>query len=287
MNPTDLALFPEPGFSAYEWRPWFRNRRICFIMEDWRRVGEALQAASPGIRYMRGGRPTEIFGATPPPIQPGTNLCEIVQEAAEKGVSVSIVFDTDWYYEPVPPGRDRWWTQKYRNRLPLARIRSTSRIYPAGPRAPEHVYDGDISFSVEPKNQQQVAFMRAFWSLLGKFSSNRNQVEVTYPGYEYFNPKTVTNLWIGHEAARWARDNPGRLLDYKQIAANGPILGAGLRPVEKDWPERRKQALGAVDPETLKHTAEPLPVEEYSSPMSARQAVIRRATRGKEPDGTR
>lgn len=282
MNPTEATPFPEPGFSAYEWRPWFRKRRICFVMEDWRRIGIALQTASPGVRYMRGGRPTEIFGATPPPIQPGIDLYEIIREAAELDVSVSIIFDTDWHYEPVPPGRERWWTQKYRSRLPLARITSTSRIYPAGPRAPEHIYDGVISFSVEPKNQQQVAFMRAFWALLGKFSSNRNQVEVTYPGYEYFNPKTVTNLWIGHEAARWARENPGRLLDYKQIAASGPILGAGLRPTEKDWSARRKQALEAVDPDVLAHAAEPLPAEEYSGPKSARDAVLRRAMRSKE-----
>ncbi|HEX6959204.1 MAG TPA: hypothetical protein VF194_14575 [Ferrovibrio sp.] len=89
---------------------------------------------------------------------------------------VVVGFDPDWILEFVPyDGFPRWRTKTVVP-IPYMRIESKGAIYPARRDEPERVVDGSIDFAIDPKNEGHKPFMRAFFSLLGKYCSNRHQV---------------------------------------------------------------------------------------------------------------
>ncbi len=63
--------------------------------------------------------------------------------------------------------------------------------------------------------------------LLGKVATNRNHVYVGYPGYQVITVfEKGGTCWLGHDAIRWAREDPRRLLTM-DAASRG-----GLRPMD-------------------------------------------------------
>jgi hypothetical protein len=57
------------------------------------------------------------------------------------------------------------------------------------------------------------ALARRLFHLLGKVATNRNHVYVGYPGYEVITVfEKGGTCWLGHDAIRWAREDPKRLL---------------------------------------------------------------------------
>lgn len=121
--------------------------------------------------------------------------------------------------------------------LPFARIQSKGAIYPAWRNEePEYVNEGTTEFAVEPKNENHKVFMQAFFALLGRYSSNRHQVEIWTPRYDISDPIVSTTLWLGHEAIRWALEDSRRVLAYHRLSNPGkPMLGHGIRPAKEVW----------------------------------------------------
>lgn len=145
-------------------------------------------------------------------------------------------FDPDWKLEFIPYDGFPRWRVKTIVPMPYASIRSKSAIYPARRDEPEFVTEGEIDFATDPRNEDHKIFMRAFFSLLGKYCSNRHQIEVWTPDYTVSDPIVSTNLWLRHEAIRWALEDSRRVLGYGRLSDPGaPMLGHGVRPVEEVW----------------------------------------------------
>lgn len=229
-------LIPMPDLVPHLGRrPWFRTRHICFTMADWRIIGDALRLACPYARYYRRGEFREYNQPEPPDIKLHDHICDLAVGANEFPWEISISFDPDWTLEFVHDGRLPW-RPKTNGSEPYAYIRPFSSIYPARSGEPERVVHGELYFATEPNNENHKAFQRDFFALLGRYSSNRHHVEVWTPGYEMSDPMVSTKIWFGHEAIRWALEDPRRVLAYGRTSNPGePMRGHGYRPVEEKW----------------------------------------------------
>lgn len=90
-------LIPQPKpVSLGDLRPWFRTRRICFTMADWRIVGDALRLACPYARYYRRGRVGEYNNAELPAFTLHEHICDVAIVPNELPEEVMVEFDPDW-----------------------------------------------------------------------------------------------------------------------------------------------------------------------------------------------
>ncbi len=78
------------------------------------------------------------------------------------------------------------------------------------------MYAGRLYFRCGKGNKEHLALARKALRLLGKVASNKIQV-VEYPSLEVVAryPKGAF-LWIGHDAARWLREDPARMAYYNE-----------------------------------------------------------------------
>lgn len=294
-KPPVLTPIPQPEPVALGYRVWFRSRRFCLTLADWQALETAFRSVCPYVRYNRTRTQEEARNRSKPPaIRVTEKISDQILPNGEMPWLVTMTFNPDWRLEYDPPGTPNRgvipgistdWTVRGPVWLPYIHIRNTATYRPASERRPEAYWADDINFAIAPDNPQHLAFRSAFFSLLGKFASNRHQVEVSYPDYRYFNRKTVTNLWIGHEARRWALEDPRRMLAYTSVSEDGPMLGGGVRPFEENWPERREEALAMTDPALLARSSAPVSDGLYHGPANAREAMIRRAMRAREDEG--
>lgn len=242
-KPLEITPIPQPDIvtrKVYRGRPWFRPRAMCLTMEDWRRIDDALRIACPYIRYYRDWTNEEQRGETPPPVKLTERISDQVMANGRMPDEVQMIFDPDWKLEFVPPGgRPDWWpfgspaeywTLKYSGGdLPNMRLRYPSAYSPASEKAPEHYYVDCFHLSIMPNHPGHIAFHRAFFSLLGKFASNRHQAMVDeWNTTRIFDPRERTNLWIGYDALRWLLEDPRRAIFHLQ--------GVGwTRPIDEKW----------------------------------------------------
>lgn len=118
--------------------------------------------------------------------------------------------------------------------LPIVRILQYRGVWDPKGTAPEHLSRGRIEISCQPGNKNHLTFARQFFALMGKLSTNKNQLRITLPGY---NIETVQEkgslIWLGHDAIRWAREDRRRLLCYERGGSSDNCDGWGLRPNDK------------------------------------------------------
>ena len=226
-----------PGFS----RGWIRSRNICFIKEDWEAVGDALLIACPYAQYKRHITPPERILPEPPEPPISRHICDLVQPVNRFAVDISVQF-----YGGPQAGHDPEDPARTIAMAPSFSIRDAGRIYPAD-HEPEQASSGRLDFWLESNNADHIAFMRQIFSLFGRFSSNRHQMTVSYPDYEDYRHKVVGDLWLGHEAIRWALEDPKRILDYRTYSnPNEPIRGSGIRPIAEKWASRWPHLAGGM-----------------------------------------
>lgn len=235
-SPKRALISPPEPIPHLGERPWFRTREICFTMADWRVIGDALRLACPYASYYRRADYGEFNGLEPPAVTLHDNIHDVAIGPNEMPYEIHVKFDPAWRIEFVRDDDPPRWRNKAVSSTPYAYIRSTGSIYPERPGEPECVSSGTITFATEPKHEGHKIFMRNFFALLGRYSSNRHQVEVWTPGYEMSDPMVSAKIWFGHEAIRWALENPRRVLAYGRLSDPGePMLGHGYRPVEEKW----------------------------------------------------
>lgn len=144
-------------------------------------------------------------------------------------------FDLDWVPEwyitgdPINhllPEPGSYWDLR-QPRLPAFRF-EFSFMRPAANGHPEHMtHVGDYWFFYESGNRDHLAIGHRVFRLFRDVASNRDQFEVRNGSTRH---RRVGPIWLGHDAIRWAKEDPTRMLAYRSTEYFTEDSSWGLRP---------------------------------------------------------
>jgi hypothetical protein len=213
-------------------RPSTLSRSVCLSPLDWTRFAAALQDAFPEALYSRNVALAELTAAAPPKLRLEHSLCRPGADGPTQmhfGPETELILKRQMGWQVAREGL--FWPQMSVGR-PVAPL-------PADDHGPERLREAQILIHLAPHHRGHARFARQMWRLLAQFSSNQPQLLVRYPEYEVMPQSpgaSSSGLWIGHDALRWARENPKRLLAYERArltTCTVDCLGYGYRPVER------------------------------------------------------
>lgn len=242
IKPPVVVPIPQPAFTPQQGRPWFRSRKICFTMQDWQALGDALRIACPYARYKRFEVHEDRIGEQPPPIALQSHLHDAAQDAKRiYGCSrMGMYLDPTWRMDYKQDERGHW-GRKYSCPDPKAYMDCYTHVYKGPDGAPDYIISGQFVLALQPGNANHVAFARAFFSLFGKFASNRHQCSVGFPDYQSYDHEETSTIWLGHHAIRWLLEDSRRMIDFidfrkhRKSPPDAPVEGCGYRPIDDIW----------------------------------------------------
>jgi len=176
-----------------------------------------LAEAFPTARYFPPPMIRDLDGPEPPAVPVAERL----------DYEIYMTFKTEWQPAWRKRDADGWWSLIYPGR-PDVRFRM-GRVWPADNTRPERIDCLEIDFGCRPDHKEDFALARRLYRLLGKVATNHRQVYVSYPGYQVltsYEKGGFGAVWLGHDAIRWAREDPKRLLTMH------PSGRGGHRPME-------------------------------------------------------
>lgn len=210
-------------------RPSVLSRSVCLSPLDWTLFATALQEAFPDALYSRSVSLAELTAAAPPKLRLDRSLRLTDPQAATQmhfGAETELILKQQMGWQVASEGL--FWPQITLGR-PMAPL-------PADERGPERLREAQILIHTAPHHKGHARFAREIWRLLTQVATNRPQVLVRYPEYEVMpQPPAASGLWTGHDALRWARENPTRLLAYERSRLTtraADVLGYGYRPAD-------------------------------------------------------
>lgn len=199
----------------------FRCRDACLTPADLKVFSTLLVENFAAARYFVPPHFTKCDGLEPPNVPIALKLADLPD------YKIYMTLDEEWLPQWGRSPEDGSWVLNY-PRLPYVRF-LVGRMWPADRRYPERIDSLEIQCSCRPHRKEDFAMARRLFHLLGKVATNRNQVYVSYPGYEVitvFEKGGQGSVWLGHDAIRWAREDPRRLLT---MHASGR---GGIRPMD-------------------------------------------------------
>ncbi|MBX9634195.1 MAG: hypothetical protein K2X44_04365 [Magnetospirillum sp.] len=197
----------------------FRSRETCLSPADVKAFAATLVEAFPTARYYVPPGLGEGYDIEPPTIATALHLLDLT--AYERWMH----FDEEWVPQwRKDPDYGRWVLAS--PRLPSVRFQM-GKVRPADECRPERISATEIDVSCRPHRKEDFAMARRLFHLLDKIATNRHQVYVSYPGYEVATVfEKGGSLWMGHDAIRWAREDPRRLLAMHTSGRGG------IRPMD-------------------------------------------------------
>ena len=204
------------------------RREFVLSRTDIGRYSDLLVEAFPDIWFIMWLEPREKDLDDPPTILPTQSLVDWLDDSEKMYHFCRIEFGKDW--QPQWEKGQFGWSfgpAVY----PNGEIELGGTINPARPASrdvlasPEWMAGGSINFRVDVNDKAQVTLARKALRLLGKVASNGCQT-VRYPSLEVVNRFKHGNFWIGHDAARWCREKPDRM-----VSSRGRF-GWGTRPLD-------------------------------------------------------
>ncbi|HLO75373.1 MAG TPA: hypothetical protein VK196_02830 [Magnetospirillum sp.] len=197
----------------------FRSRKACLTSADLAAFSALLVENFPTARYFAPPHFTKCDGPEPPEVLLAFSLATL----PDYGIYMTI--DENWLPQWARCPEDGSWVLSF-PRLPYVRF-LVGRMRSADRQRPEHIDPLEIDVSCRPHRKEDFAMARRLFHLLGKVATNRNQVYVSYPDYEVVTVfEKGGTLWMGHDAIRWAREDPLRLLTMH------PSGRGGIRPMD-------------------------------------------------------
>ncbi len=206
----------------------FRSRHIAFTREDEAAYCALLRVAFPDIRYL--ARPQRSHdGPEPPEIGVYTRLVDCL------AYTTHVIFDPDWRPAWRKTGKYKTWsTTNYP--YPNGYILRSGSIRPgrekSGQRGvegpvPPRLAGGDIHFRCRPACPGDFKLAARALRLIGKVATNKRQVRLFYPSREVIAyDEKGSELWIGHDAIRWLREDSERMTGYSVG------MKIGVRPMD-------------------------------------------------------
>jgi hypothetical protein len=219
---------------------WHRSRTVCLIDEDIRKLSDALAERFPQARYYM--EPTDrqrnyLYPLTgeplrkhPPPVLIHSTLFRIWQSARRWDTNFIMALNHDWrpmWSRCTDTRKNRYW-YLLEPEMPYVWFRFLSGVSSPMPGVETLPFFSDITVFCRPHDKRDLQFAGLFFRLFGKLASDRNLAWVGHPGggiREVFVDRTAWR-WVGHEARRWALENPHRYL----LLLRGKDM-MGLRPL--------------------------------------------------------
>lgn len=210
-------------------RPSALSRYVCLSPIDWNLFATALVEAFPDALYNRHMTIEEEIGAEQPEVR-----------LERSPWHPDLTYPIKMHFDPatqlhIKKGV-RWLITVNGQSWPQIRLGGPVEPKPADEKGPERFEEGQIQIHLAPHHKGHARFARQIYRLLAQFTTNERQVRVSYPHYEVFPEPAgppLFGLWIGHDALRWAREDPKRLLAYERspMSKRTPdYLGYGYRP---------------------------------------------------------
>jgi hypothetical protein len=198
----------------------FRQRSVVLSLVDQCAFSDLLVQEFPEVRFndWPSNSGTSAEDPMPPPVAIHRSLADCTN------MRVSIIFDPDWspQWSRIAPGG--FWVL-HNSPIPNGEI-DRGRLFQRTATQPPHLCEGSIYIRCEKDNREHVRLAGRVLRLVNKIAINRSQ-SVRYPSLEVIGRAGKgSNLWIGHDAARWAREEPDRMLDYH------PRSKIGTRPLD-------------------------------------------------------
>lgn len=229
-SPPHLHIDPPEIVKAQpSARPSVLSRSVCLSPLDWTRFATALEEAFPDALYSRAPSLAELTRAAPPKLRLEHSLCRPGADGPTQmhfSPETELILKRDMGWHVSREGL--FWPQMSVGR-PVAPL-------PAHAHGPERLREGQILIHLAPQHTGHARFARQMWQLLAQFTTDQRQVLVRYPDYEVMpqlSGASSSGLWIGHDALRWAREHPTRLLAYERsrlTTRTTECLGYGYRP---------------------------------------------------------
>lgn len=200
-----------------------KSREVCMTDRDWQAFGDALKQLFPAARYFS-DIPSILQTPSPPKVDSYRSLSAISVEYPERAIMVFDQFSSpsvvkSVYSENHP---EKWlWTLKPPPH-PYVWLGVGNRIWEH--QGPAHLSVSEVHFYMTPRSKEHEVLARKFYRLLDKFITNRGLAFVRYPDYLVTPAEKGLDLWCGHDAIRWAREDSKRFLCF-----NGR---SGLRPAD-------------------------------------------------------
>jgi len=228
-----IKAFPDQEDYTY------RKLPVSLAPADWRTLADALAEEFPTARYSY--EPMVLFRLfpVPPSIFQGDHMFRIADLDPAQLPEVEMHFDPDWQAEwsrpepgiDVPRDADSPYWSSRPPRTPVFRF-VFGRLREAADGHPPHIGDGYVWFFHAPGNREQLAVCHRIMRLFRTVAGNRGgQALLRGPRQrEIRRYRTVSRYWLGNDAVRWAREDPARMLCYRQYA--DPDTSWGVRPLE-------------------------------------------------------
>ncbi len=217
-------------------RPSALSRYVCLSPLDWKLFASALEQAFPNAVYSRDLTIAEEIGADRPSLQLEHKLCH---PSPDSTIGIALDGPNQMHFgsatELILDKGVRWYVTVDGLYWPKMRLGRPAPADPADAIGPERIGEGMIEIHLAPHHKGHARFARQIYRLLAQFTTNERQVLVGYPHYEVRPQpeRPLFGLWIGHDALRWAREDPKRLLAYDRspMSSRTPDdLGQGYRP---------------------------------------------------------
>lgn len=201
-----------------------RTRNVSLAPDDIRLFSDALAKAYPEARYYMEPTYEQVRRDRPPRLLMGRSLYRIWQAAYRWRSDVYMILESAWqpsWHVHHQVGCWTFWPARH----PYVCFGSLFGFVEPCPRVTAIDARGDIAVCCDPDNKDHYRFAARFYRLFGKFASNRNLVEVKHPSGEVTKAYIDRGAWrwVGHEARRWAAEDPNRYLTFRRD-------DSGLRP---------------------------------------------------------
>lgn len=211
-------------------------------MQDWQDFGNALRIACPYASFMRSIHFLERSADEPPQVALRQHIREAVEDAKQRRQSRILMYLDPDYVPDYARDDDGHWIEKNPSSRPYAYMDCYTAVYQGPEGTPEFIGCGELVLAIQPNDDGHAAFARAFFSLLGKFASNRHQWSVSLPSYQSNGESEVNERWLGYHAIRWLLEDSRRVVNYMDVSTPyDEPEGRGYRPIEDIW--RRKLGL--------------------------------------------
>jgi len=198
----------------------FRSKYLSFSFSDWMKFGDALQHAFEGAFYYAlflEGR----YDKEKPKLPLTAHICDLADAAGHLPSEVVMVSNASHIPELRKDQFGHWSVAP--PPCPYVSISPNEKIFGSTESELLHIGMGGISVACRRSVKTDFSFARRFYNLYRRFATLRDQICLTYPDGEVLSASTAGfNIWLGHEAIRWAREDRRRLL-----ACDGR---QGLRP---------------------------------------------------------
>lgn len=212
--------------------PSVRVRRLYMTDADWRGFADALAEDFPMFCYYA-ATPWQRF-YDPAPMEKTVFYKHMFDlPGIDTKCDAMAVFDEDRHesnmqWEVDDRGVGRWVVKKTEGgksrKNPHFMIRIWYMFGPALQQKWKMLPQSDCTFYSDPGNREHEAMSRRFYRLLGKFCTNRNQVSFDLPSRKVTHLHYKGSLfWFGHDAIRWANEDPQRYMHYSEHSSMRPM----------------------------------------------------------------